>query len=153
MALPQSVGRMGLPARLQSVCMEFWTSACMAFSFGPVLTLGTTEAIELHASEELKALWLPKLVSSEWMGAMDLTEPQAGSDLAAIRTAAFPQDDGTYLIKGEKCFITCGEHDLTENIVHLVLGCPMRPQVRAASSCSWFRNAYAMRGHAAYTDR
>lgn len=114
-------GGMGLPTRLATVAMEFWTSTCMGFALGPVLTQGAADTILLHASEELKAKYLPKLVSGEWTATMNLTEPQAGSDLGALITRAVPQGDGTYKITGNKIFITYGEHDLTENIIHLVL--------------------------------
>ena len=93
----------------------------MAFGIGPTLTMGAVEALDRHGSEALKAKYLAKLVSGEWMGTMNLTEPQAGSDLGALRTRAEPAGDGTYRIFGQKIFITYGEHDLTDNIIHLVL--------------------------------
>ena len=93
----------------------------MAFGIGPTLTMGAVEAVEKHGSEELRDTYLPKLVSGEWMGTMNLTEPQAGSDLGALRTRATRRGDGTYRIFGQKIFITYGEHDFTDNIVHLVL--------------------------------
>ena len=114
-------GGMGLPTRLATVAMEFWTSACMGFALGPVLTQGAADTILLHASEDLKAKYLPKLVSGAWTATMNLTEPQAGSDLGALTTRAVPQGDGTYKINGNKIFITYGEHNLTDNIIHLVL--------------------------------
>jgi acyl-CoA dehydrogenase len=114
-------GGMGLPTRLATVAMEFWTSACMGFALGPVLTQGAADTLLLHGSEALKATYLPKLVSGEWTATMNLTEPQAGSDLGALTTRAIPQGDGTYKLTGNKIFITYGEHDLTENILHLVL--------------------------------
>ncbi|MBR0725576.1 acyl-CoA dehydrogenase family protein [Bradyrhizobium manausense] len=127
--LPAEHGGMGLPTRLASVAMEMWTSACMAFALGPVLTQGAVETIEAHASDALKRLWLPKLVSGEWTATMSLTEPGAGSDLGLLRTRAVRNDDGTFLITGAKIFITYGEHDLTDNIVHLVLArCPDAPR-------------------------
>ena len=101
--------------------LEMWNSGSMAFALGPTLTMGAVEALEKHASDDLKRRYLAKLVSGEWMGTMNLTEPQAGSDLNAIRARAEPAGDGTYRIFGQKIFITYGEHDLTENIVHLVL--------------------------------
>ncbi|MBR0830256.1 acyl-CoA dehydrogenase [Bradyrhizobium manausense] len=119
--LPEQWGGMGLPTRLAAACMEMWTSACMSFALGPVLTQGASEALLFHADEAIKALYLPKLVSGEWSATMNLTEPQAGSDLGALRTKAVPVGDGTYRITGQKIFITYGEHDLTDNIVHLVL--------------------------------
>src|SRR5690606_22306981 len=101
--------------------LEMWNSGSMGFAIGPTLTMGAIEALEQHGTEEQKALYLPKLVSGEWMGTMNLTEPQAGSDLGALQARAEPQGDGSYRIFGQKIFITYGEHDLTENIVHLVL--------------------------------
>lgn len=119
--LPEQWGGMGLPTRLAAACMEMWTSGCMSFALGPVLTQGASEALFVHADEAIKAAYLPKLVSGEWAATMNLTEPQAGSDLGALRSKAVPVGDGTYRITGQKIFITYGEHDLTENIVHLVL--------------------------------
>jgi alkylation response protein AidB-like acyl-CoA dehydrogenase len=98
-----------------------WNSACMAFGIGPVLTMAGVEALVHHGSDALKRLYLPKLVSGEWMGTMQLTEPQAGSDVGALRTKAERAPDGTYRISGQKIFITFGEHDFTDNIIHLVL--------------------------------
>jgi alkylation response protein AidB-like acyl-CoA dehydrogenase len=120
-SLPQEWGGMGLPQTVGAASMEMLTSACMAFSTLPVLTQGMVEALCRHASPELQAWALPKLVSGEWAGAMALTEPQAGSDLGAIRTRALPVADGRYSLSGSKIFITFGEHDLAENILHLVL--------------------------------
>lgn len=119
--LPEQWGGMGLPTRLAAACMEMWTSACMSFALGPVLTQGASEALFVHADEALKAAYLPRLVSGEWTATMNLTEPQAGSDLGELRSRAVPVGDGTYRITGQKIFITYGEHDLTDNIVHLVL--------------------------------
>ena len=118
---PEAFGGQGLPGMLGVAALEMWNSASMAFGVGPTLTMGAVEAIEKHASDDLKAIYLEKLVSGEWMGTMNLTEPQAGSDLNAIRTRAEPAGDGSYRLYGQKIFITYGEHDLTENIVHLVL--------------------------------
>ncbi len=118
---PEAYGGQGLPVLLQSACTEMWNSAAFAFALGPLLTVGAIEALHAHGSEELKRTYLAKLVSGEWMGTMNLTEPQAGSDLNALRTRAERMADGTYRITGQKIFITYGEHDLTENIVHLVL--------------------------------
>jgi acyl-CoA dehydrogenase len=119
--LPAEWGGMGLPTRVAVATMEMWTSANMAFALGPVLTQGAADALVLHGSDDLKARYLPKLVSGEWTATMNLTEPQAGSDLGLLRTRAEPQADGTYRITGNKIFITYGEHDLTDNIIHLVL--------------------------------
>jgi acyl-CoA dehydrogenase len=118
---PADYGGQGLPTLLNSACVEMWNAANMAFGLGPLLTMGGIEALSAHATDELKDRYLAKLVSGEWMATMNLTEPQAGSDLAALRTKAEPMGDGTYRITGQKIYITYGEHDLTENIVHLVL--------------------------------
>jgi alkylation response protein AidB-like acyl-CoA dehydrogenase len=114
-------GGMGLPVLLGVACTEIWTAANMAFALCPLLNFGAVEAVEAHASDELKALYLAKMVSGEWTGTMNLTEPQAGSDLSALRTRAEPVGDRSYRIFGQKIFITYGEHDLTDNIIHLVL--------------------------------
>lgn len=113
-------GGMGLPNVVNACIQEMFQGANMAFQLCPMLTQGAVEAIEAYATEELKEVCLPKLVTGEWAGTMNLTEPQAGSDLSAIRSTATPNGDN-YLIKGQKIFITYGEHDLTDNIVHLVL--------------------------------
>ena len=118
---PEEYGGQDLPVMLSVAALEMWNSASMAFGIGPTLTLGAVDAIEKHATEELKQTYLAKLVSGEWMGTMNLTEPQAGSDLNALRARAEPAGDGTYRIFGQKIFITYGEHDFTDNIVHLVL--------------------------------
>ncbi|HZH50460.1 MAG TPA: acyl-CoA dehydrogenase [Microvirga sp.] len=118
---PVEYGGQGLPTLLNSACVEMWNSASMAFGIGPVLTMGAIEALHRHGSDDLKGRYLEKLVSGEWTATMNLTEPQAGSDLAALRSRAEPVGDGTYRLTGQKIFITYGEHDLTDNIVHLVL--------------------------------
>jgi acyl-CoA dehydrogenase len=118
---PEDYGGQGLPVSLNIAALEMWNSGSMAFGVGPTLTMGAVEAIEKHGSPELKARYLEKLVSGEWMGTMNLTEPQAGSDLSALRTRAEPAGDGTYRLFGQKIYITFGEHDFTGNIVHLVL--------------------------------
>ena len=122
-ALPGSAewGGQGLPTLLNSGCVEMWNSAALAFGLCPLLTMGAIEALTAHASDELKERYLAKMISGEWTATMNLTEPQAGSDLNAVRTKAEPAGDGSYRITGSKIFITYGEHDLTENIVHLVL--------------------------------
>jgi acyl-CoA dehydrogenase len=114
-------GGMGLTNLLNAGCQEIWCAANLAFSLCPLLTMGAIEAVSRHASERLKATYLANLVSGRWTGTMNLTEPQAGSDLSGLRSRAEPQADGSYRIFGSKCFITYGEHDLAENIVHLVL--------------------------------
>ena len=121
LAAPVEWGGQGLPHALNAACIEMWNSASMAFGIGPVLTMGAVEAFAVHASESLQRVYLGKLVSGEWMGTMQLTEPQAGSDLGALRTRAERNPDGSYRITGQKSFITYGEHDLTDNIIHCVL--------------------------------
>ncbi|MBU2485145.1 MAG: acyl-CoA dehydrogenase [Alphaproteobacteria bacterium] len=118
---PEEFGGQGLPMLLSVAALEMWNSGSLAFGIGPTLTMGAVEALEKHASDDLKAKYLEKLVTGEWMGTMNLTEPQAGSDLNALKARAEPNGDGTYRIYGQKIFITYGEHDFTDNIVHLVL--------------------------------
>src|ERR1700722_10006882 len=113
-------GGQGLPELLSAAAVEMWNSSNMAFALCPLLTAGATEALRQHGSDELKGRYLPNLVSGEWTGTMNLTEPQAGSDLAAVRAKAVPEGDH-YRISGQKIFITFGEHDMAANIVHLVL--------------------------------
>jgi len=114
-------GGQGLPRVISALVEEMWNGANVAFALCPMLTRGAIEAIELCGTAEQKAYYLPPLISGEWTGTMNLTEPQAGSDLSAVRTRAVPQVDGSYRVHGQKIFITYGEHDLTPNIVHLVL--------------------------------
>jgi alkylation response protein AidB-like acyl-CoA dehydrogenase len=114
-------GGQGLPRVVSAAVREMWKASNMAFSLCPLLTNGAIEALELCGSPEQKAMYLPNMIAGKWTGTMNLTEPQAGSDLAAIRSRAEPQPDGTYRIFGQKIFITYGEHDMAENIVHLVL--------------------------------
>jgi alkylation response protein AidB-like acyl-CoA dehydrogenase len=114
-------GGQGLPHLVGTAVDEMWHSANLAFDLCPLLTQGAIEAIELRGTQALKDTYLPKMVAGTWTGTMNLTEPQAGSDLAAVRMRAVPQGDGTYKLYGQKIFITYGEHDYTENIVHLVL--------------------------------
>ncbi len=118
---PQDFGGQGLPKTIGAACMEMLNSANMSFALCPLLTDGAIEALLTAGSDELKAIYLEKLISGQWTGTMNLTEPQAGSDLALVRTKADPQPDGTYKVFGTKIFITWGEHDMAENIVHLVL--------------------------------
>ena len=120
-AAPEAVGGQGLPLSLAAATQEMWNGACMAFALCPLLNLGAMEALSRHGADALKARYLPRLVSGEWTATMNLTEPQAGSDVGALRMRAEPMGDGTYRLFGQKIFITYGEHDLTENIVHLVL--------------------------------
>jgi alkylation response protein AidB-like acyl-CoA dehydrogenase len=121
LALPEEIGGQGTPHVLATVVEEYLNSACQAFNMYPGLTHGAVAALLATGSEELKARYLPKLVSGEWLGTMALTEAHAGTDLGLIRTRAEPQGDGSYRIDGEKIFCSGGEQDLTENIVHLVL--------------------------------
>ncbi|MFV0246094.1 MAG: acyl-CoA dehydrogenase [Qingshengfaniella sp.] len=114
-------GGMGLPLALNTAVNDMMSGACLALQLNPLLTQGQIEALEHHASAELQALYLPRLISGEWTGTMNLTEPQAGSDVGALSTRAVDKGDGTYAITGQKIFISWGDHDMTENIVHLVL--------------------------------
>jgi alkylation response protein AidB-like acyl-CoA dehydrogenase len=118
---PVAFGGQGLPKTIGAACGEMLNSANMSFALCPLLTDGAIEALLTAGSEELNATYLEKLVSGQWTGTMNLTEPQAGSDLAAVRSRAEPQADGTYKVFGTKIYITYGEHDMAENIVHLVL--------------------------------
>ncbi|MEY2783361.1 MAG: Acryloyl-CoA reductase [Pseudomonadota bacterium] len=118
---PADYGGQGLPKTIGAACGEMLNSANMSFALCPMLTDGAIEALLTAGSDELKATYLEKLISGEWTGTMNLTEPQAGSDLAAVRTRAEPQPDGTFKVFGTKIYITYGEHDMADNIVHLVL--------------------------------
>lgn len=113
-------GGQGLPHLMGTACNEILQSANLAFSLNPLLTAGAIDAIDAHASDDLKQTYLPSMIAGTWTGTMNLTEPDAGSDLAAIKTKAEPQGDH-FLISGQKIFITWGEHDMSENIIHLVL--------------------------------
>jgi acyl-CoA dehydrogenase len=121
LAAPSQWGGQELPQAINAACLEMWNSACMAFGIGPVLTMAGVDALAHHGSDALKRIYLPKLISGEWMGTMQLTEPQAGSDVGALRSRAERAPDGSYRITGQKIFITYGEHDFTDNIIHLVL--------------------------------
>src|SRR5437763_11898928 len=121
LAAPAQWGGQDLPHALNAACLEMWNSAAMAFGLGPVLTMAAIDALAAHGSEELKRAYLPKLVSGEWMGTMQLTEPQAGSDVGALRPRAERAPDGSSRISGENSFIPYGEHDLTENTIHVVV--------------------------------
>ncbi|MBF2717009.1 acyl-CoA dehydrogenase [Agrobacterium vitis] len=114
-------GGQGLPHLLNVAALEMWNSGSMGFALGPVLTMGASEALTAHGSEALKEKFLHRMVSGEWMASMNLTEPHAGSDLGVMKTRAERQNDGTYRIFGQKIYITWGEHDATDNIIHLVL--------------------------------
>ena len=118
---PSEFGGQGLPRTIGAACAEMFNSANLSFALCPLLTDGAIEALLTAGSNELKAIYLDKLVTGEWTGTMNLTEPQAGSDLSLVRTRAEPQADGSYKLFGTKIFITYGEHDMADNIVHLVL--------------------------------
>jgi hypothetical protein len=119
--LPREAGGDGMPAVVTAALNEIWSAANVAFSLGPGLSVGAGHAVFTSASDDLKQLYLPPLVSGRWTGTMNLTEPQSGTDLAGIRTIARQRPDGTWAVKGQKIFVTWGDHDLTDNIVHLVL--------------------------------
>ncbi len=121
LSAPETWGGQGLPKAVGLAVMEMVHAANMAFGLCPMLSLGAIEALLAHGTDQQKHLYLPKLVSGEWSGTMNLTEPQAGSDIGALRTKAEPRSDGSYAITGQKIYITWGDHDLTENIIHLVL--------------------------------
>jgi acyl-CoA dehydrogenase len=121
LSMPQEYGGQGLPVTLSQTAAEFQISANMAFSMYGGLTQGAIAALLVHASPEQKQLFVPKMVAGQWTGTMNLTEPQCGTDLGLLRTKAVKQADGSYKISGTKIFISAGEHDLTENIIHLVL--------------------------------
>lgn len=120
-ALPSRIGGMGLPSAVSVATNEMIYAANMALGLCPMLTSSAIKAIETHASEDLQDTYLPKMLAGEWTGAMCLTEPQAGSDLGPVRTKAEENGDGTYSITGQKIYITWGDHDCAENIIHLVL--------------------------------
>src|SRR4249920_2281209 len=121
LAAPADWGGQELPHALNAACVEMWNSASMAFGIGPVLTMAAIDALHAYGNDKLKQEYLGKLVSGEWMGTMQLTEPQAGSDVGALRSKAERAGNGSYRITGSKIFITYGEHDLTDNIIHFVL--------------------------------
>ncbi|MGA7680597.1 MAG: acyl-CoA dehydrogenase C-terminal domain-containing protein [Pseudolabrys sp.] len=120
-SVPSEFGGQGLPATLTEIVNEFFCSANMAFAMYPGLTQGAIAALLVHASAELKTKYLPKMVEGVWTGTMNLTEPHCGTDLGLLRSKAVKQPDGSYKISGTKIFISAGEHDLSENIIHLVL--------------------------------
>lgn len=121
LAAPLAYGGQALPQTLMAACQEFWHSGSLAFAMGNLLTIGAIETLHSHGDSVLNDMYLPKLITGEWTATMALTEPGAGSDLSTICTRAEPTDDGDYIIRGNKIFISYGEHDLAENIVHLVL--------------------------------
>ncbi|MEW6204834.1 MAG: acyl-CoA dehydrogenase [Pseudomonadota bacterium] len=118
---PTEFGGQGLPKVVATPCMEMVNGSNLSFALCPLLTDGAIEALLVAGSQQLKETYIPKMISGEWTGTMNLTEPQAGSDLALVRSKAVPQGDGTYRISGQKIYITYGEHDMAKNIVHLVL--------------------------------
>jgi len=118
---PAQWGGQALPQIVNAACTEMWHAASVGFANGPMLTMAAIDALNAHGSDALKRAYLDKLVSGEWMGTMQLTEPQAGSDVGALRTRAERAGDGSYRLKGQKIFITYGEHDFTDNIIHFVL--------------------------------
>ena len=121
LAAPEEWGGQGLPKVLALAIMEMFHGANMAFALCPMLSFGAVEALLAHGTPEQKALYLPKLVAGTWTGTMNLTEPQAGSDVGALKTRAVRQEDGSYAVSGQKIYITWGDHEMAENIVHLVL--------------------------------
>ena len=121
MSASPEVGGMGLPMTLTSTVNEMMSAACLSLQLNPLMSQGQIEALEHHASDEIKELYLPKLISGEWCGTMNLTEPQAGSDVGALRSKAEPNGDGSYAITGQKIYISWADNDFTENVCHLVL--------------------------------
>ena len=136
LSAPTEYGGQGLPVTLMQAVTEFQSAANMAFSMYGGLTMGATAALIVHGKPEQKKMFVPKMVAGEWTGTMNLTEPQCGTDLGLLRTKAAKQADGSYKMTGTKIFISSGEHDLTDNIIHLVLarieGAPSRHQGRVA---------------------
>jgi 3-(methylthio)propanoyl-CoA dehydrogenase len=122
LSCPAEFGGQNLPRVLSALVEEMWNGANVAFALCPMLTRSAIDAVELRGSQVQRDKYLPKMVSGEWTGSMNLTEPQAGSDLSAVRTRAVPSGDGRFLLTGQKIFITYGDHDLTGNIIHMVLG-------------------------------
>ncbi len=136
LAHPAELGGGAFPHVVANAFKEMLTSANMAFSLGPLLSTGAVELMEAHCSEEQKQVYATKMISGEWTGTMNLTEPHAGSDVGALTTKAIPQDDGTYRITGNKIFITYGDHDMADQIVHLVLArTPDAPPGTKGISC------------------
>jgi acyl-CoA dehydrogenase len=129
LAIPEAYGGQGLPYTLSAVMNEFASASNMALAMYPGLTMGAMAALLVHGSEEQKQMYLPRMVTGDWTGTMNLTEPHCGTDLGLLKTKAVPNGDGTYAISGTKIFISAGEHDMAENIVHLVIarieGAPM----------------------------
>ncbi|KJZ18036.1 acyl-CoA dehydrogenase [Loktanella sp. S4079] len=121
MSASPDFGGMGLPMTLTTAVNDMMSSACLSLQLNPLMSQGQIEALEHHGSDQIKELYVPKMISGEWCGTMNLTEPQAGSDVGALRTKAEPNGDGSYAISGQKIYITWGDNDFTENVCHLVL--------------------------------
>ncbi len=121
LSAPEEFGGMALPGTLTAAMNDMLAASCLSLGLNPLLTQGQIEALEHHASPEIQALYLPKLISGEWTGTMNLTEPQAGSDVGALRSTAKPNGDGTYAVSGQKIYISWGDHDFGGNVCHLVL--------------------------------
>ncbi|MEL6620161.1 MAG: acyl-CoA dehydrogenase family protein, partial [Pseudomonadota bacterium] len=121
MSADPEYGGMGLPMTVTTAVNEMMSAACLSLQLAPLMSQGQIEALEHHASDEIKALYLPKLISGEWAGTMNLTEPQAGSDVGALTSRAESNGDGTYSITGQKIYISWGDNDFTDNVCHLVL--------------------------------
>src|SRR6195952_3680427 len=117
----EEFGGAGLPHMLNVAALEMWNSGSMAFALAPTLTMGAIEALSVHGSDDLRQRYLARMISGEWTGTMNLTEPHAGSDVGALKSRAERRDDGSYRIFGQKIFITWGDHDASDNIIHLVL--------------------------------
>ena len=136
LSIDPEYGGGGFPHLVGLAVEEMFTSACMSWSLCPLLTQGAINMLSAHGTDEQKALYLPQMASGDWTGTMNLTEPQAGSDLGAVAARALPQPDGSYRLHGTKIFITYGEHDLADNIVHLVLArTPGAPPGTRGISC------------------
>ncbi len=121
MSASEENGGMGLPQTVATAVNDMMSSACLSLQLNPLMSQGQIEALENHASDEIKAIYLPKLISGEWCGTMNLTEPQAGSDVGALRSKAEPNGDGSYAVSGQKIFISWGDNDFSGNVCHLVL--------------------------------
>ncbi len=121
MSASPEFGGMGLPMTVTTAVNEMMAASCLSLQLNPLMTQGQIEALEHHASDDIKSLYLPKLISGEWCGTMNLTEPQAGSDVGALRSKAEPNGDGTYAVSGQKIYISWGDNDFSENVCHLVL--------------------------------
>ncbi|MEC7258244.1 MAG: acyl-CoA dehydrogenase family protein, partial [Pseudomonadota bacterium] len=121
MSAPEAYGGMGLPMALTTSVNEMMSAACLSLQLAPLMSQGQLEALEHHASDQLKELFMPKLISGEWSGTMNLTEPQAGSDVGALSSKAEPKGDGTYAVTGQKIYISWGDNDFADNVCHLVL--------------------------------